>query len=69
MIHIVINDQTKEGKEFYEKIKSLPFIKIQKKSEHLSQKDKKSLILLEDLKKSLREVKSGKSKPLKELLS
>ena len=65
MQYLIIKEDTQQAKAFYEYIKTLPFVEIVEVDDEnaISKKD-----FINDLRKSLKEVKAKKTKPLKTLL-
>lgn len=63
MLHIQIDENSQQAKLFAEYAKTLPFVTVID-----TENDKKNK-LIADIKTSLKEVKEGKTKPLKQLLN
>ncbi len=65
MQYLIIKEDSQQAKAFYEYIKTLPFVEIVEvdNEDVISKKD-----FVRDLRKSLKEVKAKKTKPLKTLL-
>lgn len=65
MLYIKINENTKEAQALAAYLKTLPFVEfIPKQEEVLTKKQ-----LKDDLRQALQEVKTGKTKPLKDLFN
>jgi hypothetical protein len=66
MLYIKVKDNTRQAKGFVEYVKTLPFVEIIdiENPDKLTKEQ-----LLDDIKKSLKEIKDKKAKPLKNLIN